>query len=123
MRKKILSLLLLSCLSVSPVVSAQASSATVNDNKPVVQQQDADTVDEVVARSSEIGITTANLHLRKGAGLNYGIIKTLPKGSAVELSDGVSEKYKDGYWWAYVTTLTGTRVSGWVAVKYLEINA
>lgn len=128
MRKKILSLLLLSCLSVPQAVSAQTATTAMNDNAPVVKQQVVETdksSNNVVARSSEIGVATANLHIRKGAGLSYSIITTIAKGTSVSISDSMGDKYKDGYWWVYITVLNGTKknTKGWAAVKYLRIDA
>ena len=45
--------------------------------------------------------TTANLNVREGAGTNYKIIKTLPRGSKVELV-GNANAYNGGYWWSEI---------------------
>ncbi len=45
--------------------------------------------------------TTANLNVRDGAGTNYKIIKTLPKGTKVELV-GNANAYNGGYWWSEI---------------------
>jgi outer membrane protein assembly factor BamB len=65
--------------------------------------------------------TTAQLNVREGAGLSYGIISTMPAGTLGRIVDG--PLYGDGYvWWKvhyfmdYVSV-----VEGWSAENWLEL--
>lgn len=61
------------------------------------------------------GTTTANLNVRKGAGVNYGIITTLPQGTTVTIvaKDNATGWYKISYNGAY----------GYVSNKYVTITS
>lgn len=61
------------------------------------------------------GTTTANLNVRKGAGVNYGIITTLPQGTTVTIvaKDNATGWYKISYNGAY----------GYVSNKYITITS
>ena len=61
------------------------------------------------------GTTTANLNVRKGAGVNYGIITTLPQGTTVIIvaKDNATGWYKISYNGAY----------GYVSNKYVTITS
>ena len=61
------------------------------------------------------GTTTANLNVRKGAGVNYGIITTLPQGTTVTIvaKDNAIGWYKISYNGAY----------GYVSNKYITITS
>ncbi|RSD26972.1 SH3 domain-containing protein [Mesobacillus subterraneus] len=62
--------------------------------------------------------TTNNLNMRSGAGTNYKVIKTIPKGKQVTAFE------QNGNWYkvSYSYTLNGKKVtkSGWVAGAYLK---
>ena len=58
---------------------------------------------------------TATVNLRKGAGLNYGVIRTLHKNDAVTASD--SAKDERGVIW-YKVKFGGK--TGWVSSKYIS---
>lgn len=61
------------------------------------------------------GTTTANLNVRKGAGVNYGIITTLPQGTTVTIvaKDNATGWYKISYNGAY----------GYASNKYVTITS
>lgn len=59
--------------------------------------------------------TTDYLNLRKGAGLSYSVIITIPKGSTVTVLDNSN---KD---WAKVKTSTG--LTGWCSKEYLTFSS
>lgn len=119
MKKKILSLVLLTCLSIPQIAVSAANEPTVVKTIATTENLSAS---RISVRSSTVGTTNANLNVRSGAGLSYSIKATLPKGTDVELSDSVDSVVRDGYVWVYISTLSGTKVSGWVALKYLDIE-
>ena len=59
--------------------------------------------------------TTDYLNLRKGAGLSYDVIMTIPKGSTVTVLDNSNKE------WAKVKTSTG--VQGWCSKEYLTFGS
>ena len=60
-------------------------------------------------------IATDELNLRKGAGLSYSIVKTVPAGTTLSTVSG-TEKSADGYVWVQVS-YNGNMV--WAASKYM----
>ena len=61
------------------------------------------------------GTTTANLNVRKGAGVNYGIITTLPQGTTVTI---VAKDNATGW---YIISYNGAY--GYVSNKYITITS
>lgn len=71
-------------------------------------------VDRPAQAAQNVGVTTANLHLREGAGLSYSVICTIPKGTSVQLMSGNGS----GAEWAHVKTAEGQ--TGWCSSQYLS---
>lgn len=71
-------------------------------------------VDRPAQAAQAVGVTTANLHLREGAGLSYSVICTIPKGSSVQLMSGNGS----GAEWVQVKTEEGQ--TGWCSSRYLQ---
>ncbi len=71
-------------------------------------------MDRPAQAAQNVGVTTANLHLREGAGLSYSVICTIPKGTSVQLMSGNGS----GAEWAHVKTAEGQ--TGWCSSQYLS---
>lgn len=67
------------------------------------------------AFASSKKVTTGNVNMRKGASTSYGIVRTIPKGVTVTVTD--SRKDGNGRTW-YYTKYNGS--SGWVYGRYLS---
>ena len=64
------------------------------------------------------GKTTKNVNMRSGAGLNYKIQRTIPKGTKVMVT---ASKKVSGTKWSKVTySLNGKSYSGYIPAKYLQ---
>ena len=71
-------------------------------------------------KAGDTVVTTANLNVRRGPGLNFPVIATLPTGTSAQVGADATGRYAtdvDGYTWLNVA-FTGD--SGWAASDWLE---